>query len=342
MVRRLVSPVILGVFMLTSGWRVSPPDNGVGGVWTSARAASSEVDSAQAHHARAAVNNPCSYSQIALHKCLAVFNATFLTEKDGRVRRYLWAAMKGDFTEAQPEDRKLADPAVQGDNCYASQFQHARTFVNKSARDMLLERLPASRVVVVGYMIFKEKCESSDVYYPETAGPLIPDPDGDDERQTFVLVAMHDNTAPAPLYAKVQVYHFYGNKKNRYMDPVGVPHDVIQCGNHTHPDDPWSDFWNCRADRLAQATATTWHGTLSDVRKLVHCESSTTPGCVSGDVLKARVTAFLASQSFVSPAARDAAVVALSGEARAIMAVQDPLTDPYWFSCAAGCCTAGT
>ena len=288
----------------------------------------------------AGVMSPCSLNG-GSSPCYALLDASFVTGT-GVQRWNLWKQVQEGFIEAQPEKRRLDATANSGDNCYPEQRQHARTRVNPDSRNMELETLTSAYVIPVGFMRFKDGCRPADVLYTQTAGPLPPPgPSNDDEREKFVVLAMHDEAAPLPLKASWQLYQILGTGAARHMEPIGPSHFIVKCAkpHKTHPNEPWADFWNCSAEALTDTIATRYTLAFAAVRTLTACDSTAATGCVSDAVLKQRVS-IIVSQRATETEKPPIPAEALFLDARRIIAIQDPLTDPYWFSCAAGCCTA--
>lgn len=281
---------------------------------------------------------PCNISIAVTPHCLGAIAGAVptSTELEGFIDPA--SAMKGShdadrMTRCRPGDL----PSV----CFRG--QHGDTFVLEDARSVDLTQLVAGQSIIVGS--FRLKHSARPEWYYNVGNGF---PNNERSRRIFVVATYHQPRGAADTIAGyghvVAEWRLYGlGPKERIIDyeRAGL---IWNCDHRHHDDENYSaDFLNCRTQARLNA--------YSEKYGISFPRSVALFRCVSSSMRLARQTNRCAavSDSLVARAGRGAnraeRVAQLPEAMTAMYALVGELgftDDPYWFSCAGGCCTAET
>ena len=202
-----------------------------------------------------------------------------------------------------------------GHTCGDDEAQYVTTLVNQHARDIDIDHLPADAAVLVGAIRYQPGAKP-DFFYKVGGGLGA----GADNRE--ILIVAHARTtagvASWTMFAKGQG-DALTQVKSGHIDSCSTRHPVKD------PNDVDSRFYNCGKDALAARTAAATGVSMYDITRTGDCDSL-------GNCATSR-RARLQALSKKAPGG-DSAFIKLAS------VMFDDLTDPYWFTCELGCCTA--
>ena len=218
--------------------------------------------------------------------------------------------------------------------------QHAQAHVLDDIRTVDLTQLKKGQAIVVGSFDVKHRARP-DWYY--NVGDNFPnDPE---VRRIFVVATYHAPQGAAdirPGYGHaIAEWRFYGLRGKTAVDLER--HGLVwYCDHAHHPSEPFSaDFLNCSVQGALDAYADKYQLSFPNTLALYRCVSS----AVLADRQRNRCAApfdSLAAKSarVANRAAGDAQLQGAVAAMHALVAEFGFSDDPYWFSCAGGCCTA--
>ena len=245
-------------------------------------------------------------------------------------------------------------------------LQYARTKINADARAIYLQNLPIGKWVLMGAMRIKELAPPESIY---TLGDNVPSGD-DDLRHGFFVVHRPDATYPKPatngtdmlygewrVYAPKDTFDASGNKARlAVVVRKGVIRKCAEDSPGSNADKAQAKFYKCAGAHFAMNTASVWHVSFDSVSAVIHAiASKANSNRVSfqvqteGELCKLDTNACKKDKNAFntkSPSifvdfgglTADQKKVLLNG---LLTYDVEPATDPYWFSCGPGCCTAG-
>lgn len=253
--------------------------------------------------------------------CKGVLPRTFLTKHpNGQLLVDMMADQLEKATKVPRQTQCVWGP------CAKSQMANA--YVNPDARSIDLTKLPDDQVVVVGSFRMKSGVDKLEKRYGVGRNLAA-----DEKIQRYFFVVYKPTAAGTdPTYGvNIAGWVLYGVTKygTTFTADSLNSGTIVRCtkehdNNYAEPN---ARFLNCEADRIVNklsAESGVSRDKLLDARA---CEASALQCALRADRLFATVPT-------LSVSARKSLV------ARLAAAVSDSSIDPYWFTCAVGCCTA--
>ena len=227
-----------------------------------------------------------------------------------------------------------------GQNCKYKQYVWHK--VNYDSRRMDISQLDYHQGIVVGSMKFLADA-ISDIYY-DVGYDL---PRGDDEQTAWVVVEKHPHPPNPAVIAKWTLFGF--SKSSRSFGPLKSSSNTVITGNvhlcnneHRKEKRFASAFLTCESEDELFAFSDKVGITLTEARFVFTCDvagrSLQSRAARCAEQREQRLRALLRRDrrgvQLMTKVAMEEAVTLLRG------VKANPDEDPYWFSCASGCCTA--
>ena len=215
-------------------------------------------------------------------------------------------------------------------NCTNCEHRHFRTRINPDSRRMDLRTLPANKTVLIGAMVPPQDLPEDDATY--NIGKGKPGNFNAITRAVFVFLTK-SNGPPTSTVDAVEVARYsFVTVDAQNTVTVRQGKAAMECRlPHYNSTGPESDFVACRKlsslDSVGRSVGITFEQVLAARASAIGGKLDDEPASMMPPALEA--LPFLRDKS--------AAQFAML---RDYFKLDDPSTDPYWFSCGTGCCIA--
>ncbi|MEO7456172.1 MAG: hypothetical protein ABIY52_07905 [Gemmatimonadaceae bacterium] len=294
---------------------------------------------------------PCSFPLSGnLRECAGILSRDFIANPRSADLRF---AVRDAQTPGLDTQRE-GECGNSGTTGHCPVTQSATPFVNPDSRWFSVESLPAHYAIVLGAMRFKYGVNHKDRYYAKLGANLPAD--AESRMHYIVAYAVSPKVVTASRDTIIGAWAIYRMAKSsdQYADSL-MSGNLIKCGHP--PDNPTAAetrFTTCVGQHGIQTSARLLNTTSEAVYNSLACEASQLPFSTVAEpdlwgecgkqrmvkvatLLKGRVDSAGAAAASGSVKGR------LAFTAASIMQLlqrAQPAIDPYWFSCANGCCTA--
>ena len=279
---------------------------------------------------------PCNLSLTGSDICGGVIRNDFLTRPTRGKLNDAEKALDSVNSDEQWRDGDCGQP----NPCLLAQY--VQPSVNIDSRHMDLEAQPNDVGVLVGVMKF-DAGEPSDVYYG-IGGNFV---NGHDKRRAFIVVtATADRTKKIGGHV-IAHWTLYGHNMDsgKFGPLVGKDGkfktgDVIKCDSVHMKDLPFaSSFLTCESATQVEAYSTHVGISFAVARHVFSCQrqrraKASPEMCQKQRVAKLKIALALARRRGMHVMDFDSAVKLLATVTGSLH------SNPYWFSCSLGCCTA--